>query len=162
MIELQEAPRNGVEATTEERGLLHDVQQALSHAALAHAAAPALIGPEGKSVPLPEPLFQILRYAAEMLMRGERITLAPVTKNLSSQEAADLLGVSRPYLIKLLDSGEIPYTRTGRNRRVRFGDVNSYRNRRDAERRERLRNLIRRTEEFGLYDLEEFGLTPTR
>ncbi len=163
MIELlEETPASGVEATTEERGLLQDVQKMLSQAALAPKATAALVGPDGRSIPLPEPLFQILRYAAGMLVRGERITLAPVTNDLSTQEAADLLGVSRPHLIKLLDSGEIPFTKTGRNRRVRFGDVNTFRRKRDAERRERLRDLIRQTEELGLYDMEEFDLAPTR
>jgi excisionase family DNA binding protein len=163
MIELlEESPANGVEATAEERGLLQHVQRVLSQVALVPKTTAALVGPDGKSIPLPEPLFRILRQAAGMLVRGERITLAPVTKDLSTQEAADLLGISRPYLIKLLDSGEIPYTKTGRNRRVRFGDVNNYRGKRDAERRERLRNLIRQTEELGLYDMEEFDLSPTR
>lgn len=163
MIELlAEAPADGIEATTEERGALLRVQQLLSQAALAPSGRAALVGADGKSIPLPPPLFQILRYAVGMLVRGERITLSPVSKDVSTQEAADLLGVSRPYLIKLLDSGEIPYTKTGRNRRVRFGDVNNYRRRRDDERRERLRNLIRQTEELGLYDMEEFGLAPTR
>jgi excisionase family DNA binding protein len=121
-----------------------------------------LVGPDGKSIPLPDPLFRILRHAASMLIRGERITLAPVTKELSTQEAADLLGVSRPYLIKLLDVGSIPYKKVGRHRRVCFGDVNEYRKKRDDERRERLRDLVRKSEEMGLYDIEEFDLAPTR
>jgi excisionase family DNA binding protein len=163
MIELlEETPTSGVEATIEERGMLQRIQQALSQAALAPKATAALVGPDGKSIPLPEPLFQILRYAAGMLLRGERITLASVTKDLSTQEAADLLGVSRPHLIKLLDNGEIPFTKTGRNRRVRFGDINDFRKQRDTERRERLRHLIRQTEELGLYDMEEFDLASTR
>lgn len=162
MIELDDAPTRGIEATKEERGALEHLQRALSEAALAPKATAALVGSDGKGIPLPEPLFKILRYAAGMLVRGERITLAPVTKDISTQEAADLLGVSRPHLIKLLDTGEIPFTKNGRNRRVRFGDVNGYRKKRDAERRERLRDLIRQSEELGLYDMEEFDLAPTR
>jgi excisionase family DNA binding protein len=157
-----EASTNGVEATTKERDQLHGVQDALNYAAVAPEATAFLVGKDGKRIALPEPLFQIIRHAAGMLVRGERITLAPVTKELSTQEAADLLGVSRPHLIKLLDAGAIPFTKTGRNRRVRFGDVNRYRNNRDKERRDRLRNLIISSEELGLYDIEEFDLTSTR
>ncbi len=97
-----------------------------------------------------------------MLVRGERIALAPVTKELSTQEVGDLLGVSRPHLVKLLDAGDIPFTKTGRNRCVRFGDVNGYRTRRDHERRDRLRSFIESSEELEFYDIEEFGLTSTR
>ncbi len=159
---VEQAPMSGVEATVEERALLHDVQNMLSQTVLAPKGIAALVGPDGRHIPVPEPLFIVLRQAAAMMIRGERITLAPVTKDISTQEAADLLSVSRPHLVKLLDSGEIPFTKIGRNRRVRFGDVNDFRKRRDAARRERLRKMIQESEEFGLYDIDEFDLAPTR
>lgn len=163
LLELHETSMpNGVEAAVGDKGALKDVQEALSHVAVAAQTAAYLIGPDGKQLALPEPLFQILRTAASMLLRGERVTLAPVSKELSTQEAADLLNVSRPYLITLLDAGKIPYTKTGRNRRVCFGDVVHYRAQRDAERRERLYAMIRKSEEMGLYDFEEADIETPR
>jgi len=155
--------RQTVEATTDqEKKALQHVQEALSHAAVRPEAAAFLIGPREERIALPEPLFRILRQAAAMLSHGHRVTLAPVDKELSTQEAADLLNVSRPHLVKLLNEGLIQFTKTGRNRRVMFGDVVRYMYQRNAERRERLHALIRESEKDGLYDMEEFALDETR
>jgi excisionase family DNA binding protein len=70
-----------------------------------------------------------------------------LTRDLTTQEAADLLRVSRPHLIKLLDAGEIAHHRVGCHRRLRTEDVLAYRERRDAERSERLRELAQLSEE---------------
>ena len=151
-----------VEADQQDKQALQGVQEMLSHVAIDPQRSAYLVGPDNERIRVPEPLFRILRQAASMLSRGQRITLAPISKELSTQEAADLLRVSRPYLIKLLDEGLIAFTKTGRNRRVMFGDVVKYMNQRDNERRERLRNLIRQSEKMGLYDYHEFELEPTR
>lgn len=152
-----------VEATTDqEKQAVHDVQAALSETAIRADASAFLVGPDGAPLALPEPLFRILRQAAAMLSRGERITLAPVDQQMSTQEAADMLNVSRPHLVKLLEDGVIAHDKTGRNRRVRFGDVVKYLQQRDQERRHRLRALIRKSEEMGLYDDEELVAGPTR
>jgi excisionase family DNA binding protein len=152
-----------VEVTTDqEKEAVHSVQVALSETAVGSEAPAYLVGPDNTRIAIPEPLFRILRQAANLLSRGERITLAPVHKELSTQEAADLLNVSRPHLIKLLDNGTIQHDKTGRNRRVKFGDVVRYMKQRDEERRQRLRNLIRSSEEMGLYDDEELIAKPTR
>ena len=163
LLELHETSiPNGVEAANSDKSALKDVQEALSHVAVDVQASAYLTGPDGKQLALPEPLFQILRTAASMLLRGERVTLAPVSKELSTQEAADLLNVSRPYLITLLDAGKIPYTKTGRNRRICFGDVVRYRAQRDTARREQLHAMIRKSEEMGLYDFEEADIEAPR
>jgi excisionase family DNA binding protein len=160
MLEIEE--RVPFEATEQDKRALDEVKAALGHAAVTDAPGPFLVGPDGHHIHIPEPLFRILRQAAAMLARGERITLAPVHQEMSTQEAADQLNVSRPHLIKLLDSGAIPFTKTGRNRRVLFGDVVKFMEERNRERRNRLRDLIRKSEELGVYDVEEFGLEPTR
>jgi excisionase family DNA binding protein len=156
MLELREATlEESVQASSGDRTALKDVQEALSDPG---SGGYTFLTADGKQHALPEPLAQILRSAATMLLRGERVTLAPVSKELSTQEAADLLNVSRPYLVTLLDSGKIPFTKTGRNRRVCFGDVAKYRMERDRARRERLQAMIRKSEDLGLYDLEEFDI----
>jgi excisionase family DNA binding protein len=72
-------------------------------------------------------------------------------KLLTTQEAADAIGVSHPYLVRLLDNGDIPCAKTGTHRRVRFDDLMAFKERRDGERRERLREITRMSDEMGLY-----------
>jgi excisionase family DNA binding protein len=147
-----------VQVKEQDKAALNEVRAALD----SRTPVSFLIGTDGPRLAVPEPLLRIVKLAAAMLARGERIMLAPVHQELSTQEAADQLNVSRPHLIKLLDSGAIPFTKTGRNRRVRFGDVVRYLEQRNRERRDRLRNMIRTSEELGLYDMEEFELESTR
>jgi excisionase family DNA binding protein len=118
-----------------------------------------LVHPDGQTTfPLPEPLFKVLFQAAATLIAGYQVIVAPVQHQLTTQEAADLLNVSRTYLVRLLDEGKIASTKIGRHRRVTFGDLMSYKKHRMVERREALENLIRESEELGLYD----GPTPAK
>lgn len=86
-------------------------------------------------------------------MRGGRaITVAPHELRLTTQEASELLGISRPTLVKLLEDGQIPYEQPGRHRRVRLQDVFGYRERRRHERRAVLADMVRESEDLGLYE----------
>ena len=81
--------------------------------------------------------------------------MPPYHAKLTTQEAADYLGVSRPYFISLLDEGVIPYQRLRSHRRILLSDVEAYRQRRDAERRELLAEMTRESFRLGFYDLPE-------
>lgn len=111
-----------------------------------------LVHPDGDMFPLPEPLFRVLYQAAAALIAGYQVIVSSVQHQLTTQEAADLLNVSRTHLVKLLDQNKLPSVKIGRHRRVTFGDLMDYKKRRLAERRESLENLIRESEELGLYD----------
>ena len=74
-------------------------------------------------------------------------------QRLTTQEAADLLGISRPTFVKLLESGEIAFEQPGRHRRVRLADVLSYRQRRSTQRRESLDRMVETADESGMYEL---------
>ncbi|WP_407896283.1 excisionase family DNA-binding protein [Scytonema sp. NUACC26] len=74
---------------------------------------------------------------------------------MTTQQAADFLNVSQPYLIKLLEQGDIPYIKVETHRRIPFRDLMTYKQQRDIKRRQALQELIEMTEEAGLYEEEE-------
>jgi excisionase family DNA binding protein len=87
----------------------------------------ALVVPRGAAV-----MFaQILA----MLANGQGVQIMPDSAELTTQQAADMLNVSRPYLIKLLDAGEIDFHKVGRHRRIRFEDLREYKRRDEQVRR---------------------------
>lgn len=88
---------------------------------------------------LSELFMEVLRFVGA----GDAVTLVPVHQKLTSQQAADLLNVSRPYLIKLLEQGEMPFETVGRHRRIKAADVFAYRDHRAAERDAGLAELAR-------------------
>jgi excisionase family DNA binding protein len=111
-----------------------------------------LVGPHGKEIELPPSIFHLLQQIVHHLLHGQAITIVPLNKELTTQQAADVLNVSRPYLIKVLEQGEIPFTMVGTHRRIRFSDLMEYKRRRDAKREESLAKLTRLSQELGLYD----------
>ncbi|MEJ0028034.1 MAG: 3,4-dihydroxy-2-butanone-4-phosphate synthase [Rhizomicrobium sp.] len=80
-----------------------------------------------KSAVLPEAAFQVLLETLGQMARGNVVAVTPLEASLTTQQAAELLGVSRPHLVKLLESGAIPYRKTGKHRRVSLSDLNAYR-----------------------------------
>ncbi|KTC13298.1 hypothetical protein AO391_01720 [Pseudomonas marginalis ICMP 9505] len=74
-------------------------------------------------------------------------------RKLTSQQAADRLNVSRPHLVKMLEEGAIPFTKTGRHRRIRFSDLIAFKQRRDEESQEAMDALAQQAQELGMgYD----------
>lgn len=111
---------------------------------------------------LPRSLFSILLDAARSLARGRSVAIVHYGEELTTQQAADLLGVSRPYLIGLLEKGQIRHHKTGSHRRIRMGDLEAYRQTRDARRRADMQELMRVSESLGLYDEDLVGSDPAR
>ncbi len=133
---------------------LSKLLDSLAHARPKSAAACRLVGPQGEEVAIPEAIFYVLERVAEVMARGDSLTIVPVGKELTTQQAADLLNVSRQYLVRLLDDGRLPFTKTGKHRRLRIEDVLAFKDKRDQERRSSLNALSQLTEEFGGYDRE--------
>lgn len=129
-----------------------DQIEALLSSANGGAEAPKLVDAQGQVVALPESVVALLRQVVHQLARQKVVTIVPRNRELTTQEAAELLGVSRPYLIRLLDQGAMPYTRTGTHRRIRFDDLLRYKAERDAAREQVLDELVRLNQEMGLYD----------
>jgi excisionase family DNA binding protein len=91
---------------------------------------------DGKPVEivLGRPLSNLLMDLLRHISSGDAVTLVSISEMLTTQQAADILNVSRPYLIKLLENGAIKYTQVGRHRRIRAEDLFAYKRARDAER----------------------------
>ena len=81
---------------------------------------------------IPAPALRLFGQVLSEISVGHAVRVVSIHAELTSQEAADLLNVSRPYLVKLLDEGVMPHTKTGRHRRVKLTDLVSYKERRDA------------------------------
>lgn len=111
-----------------------------------------LVGPTGEHIAIPEAVFYVLERVVEVMARGDAITVVPVGKQLTTQQAADLLNVSRQYLIRLLDEKRIPYTKTGKHRRLRIEDVLSFKEKQSKARGAALDELTQLSEDLGGYE----------
>jgi excisionase family DNA binding protein len=117
-----------------------------------HTEPGLLLGPDGEQVPLPAEVYRVLRQVVEVMRQGKATLVAPQGLLLTTQEAADFLGVSRPTLVKLLEDGAITFEQPNRHRRVRLQDLIDFQQRRRAERRAALNQLTEEAGELGLYD----------
>lgn len=102
---------------------------------------------EQEPIELPAGAVALLMNILEAMAAGRGVTIIPENAELTTFEAADVLKVSRPYLIKLLDEGAIPFRRVGRHRRIRMEDVMAYKARDDRERDAVMDQLVREAQE---------------
>ncbi len=96
-----------------------------------------------------------LRLLAKILKEtslGKPISIVPIATEITTQAAAELIGCSRPHLIKLLEKGEIKFTKIGKHRRIKYQDVLEYKKKVKAEQRKLLIEIMKADEESGLYD----------
>lgn len=132
------------------------IQAVRAHRALAAVldgkkkASVRLVVDGSGEVVVPRAVFEIFVAALDGLVGGQSMTLVPGDKEMTTQEAADYLDVSRPYFVQLLESGQIPFRKVGSHRRVRFGDVFKYRQVDDRKRAKVAAALTREAEELGL------------
>lgn len=117
----------------------------------------ALVGPDGVQWELPAQAYRVLREVLEAMAKGLAISVVPQHTRLTTQEAADLLGISRPTLVKLLGDGELAFEQRGRHRRVLLTDVLDYQRRARVDRKRQLDAMV---EEAGKHDLYRDTATP--
>ncbi len=101
-------------------------------------------------VTVPVSAIHMLVDILNQMAQGNAVSLVPVHAELTTQQAADMLNVSRPYLVKLLESGEIRFHKTGRHRRIRFDDLMTYRQQMDEASRNAADELAAQAQEGGL------------
>ncbi len=104
----------------------------------------------GEQVVLPAGALELLQNIMVQMAQGNAITLVPIHAELTTQQAADILNVSRPYLVKLLESGEMSFTKKGTHRRVLFSEVQAYKASIDAKRMEALDALTEQAQELDM------------
>lgn len=106
----------------------------------------------GEEIEVPQVAIPLFHQVIEVLARGDAITIVPVGKELTTQQAAQILNVSRQYVVRLLDDGRIPYRKVGTHRRVRIEDLLAFKRQRDRDRMASLDDLSELSQTFGGYD----------
>ncbi len=118
---------------------------------------PALVGREGVRIDLPDPIFHHLVRVINMMREGKAIVLFPEEETFTTQAAANFLGMSRQFLVNLLEEGKIPFHRVGAHRRVYFRDLLAYQKQRDNKRHQALKQLAQSVDDEGLYNADYTG-----
>ena len=153
------AKRTPIAAAESEQPLLRAVDRVMGED---RSPSLKLIASNGAEFLLPASVVRLMHQVVGALAEGQVVCLVPLHRELTTQEAADLLNVSRPYLIKLLDEGVLPYSKLSRHRRIRFADVMAYKERRDADATRALDAMVQLSQELGLYDDDDDAATRCR
>jgi excisionase family DNA binding protein len=111
-----------------------------------------LVGSEVEAIELPKPLLQILKHIIHHMTQDNVVYILRGESMLSTQEAADILDASRPYVVKLLDEGKIPFTEVGVHQQIRIDDLMKFKKQMEKEQEEALNEITRISQELGLYD----------
>lgn len=113
-----------------------------------------LVTPQGSEIRLPHSVLKVLVEVVHEMARGNAVRVMPIHAELTTQQAAELLNVSRPFLVSLLEQGEIGYRKVGTHRRILLEDLLVYKDRRDRERLSALDELAKEDQRLGLYEEE--------
>jgi excisionase family DNA binding protein len=132
----------------------HQQVQALER--VLHRGLPAFVTSAGERIELPNTVLEVLRKVVGFMSHGQAITLVPDNQVVTTQRAADILGMSRPFFVKLLETGVMAHHRVGNQRRVYLRDVLKFAKKRDEERLTSLDLLSRDAFEAGLYERNVF------
>jgi excisionase family DNA binding protein len=101
-------------------------------------------------VTIPAAAVRLFMQILEEMARGNAITIIPVNAELTTQQAADVLNVSRPFLVKLIEERKIPCRKVGKHRRILFHDLMRYKRQMESERDEALSELANQAQELGM------------
>lgn len=105
---------------------------------------------DGSTLVLPLGIKRLIAHLLTEVSHGNAVTVTPMHAVLTTKEAADFLNVSRPHLVKLLESNKIPYQKVGTHRRVRFSDLQAYKRRQEEESRKALEALTIEAQELNM------------
>ena len=103
-------------------------------------------------IKIPLSALKLLAKILKVTSQGNPVSIVPVATEMTTQKAAEILGCSRPYLVSLLETGEIEYTKVGKHRRVRFEDIMNYKEKMKKNQKKHIIDVMKFDEEIGLYD----------
>lgn len=103
-----------------------------------------------ESIEIPRHVFNVLMRVLAVMSEGKAFSLIPMDKELTTQQAADILNVSRPYLNKILDLGDIAHRKVGRNRRIKFSDLMEYKKSQEQKSKAALQELAKQAQELDM------------
>ncbi len=137
-----------------ERQLAHETYDALTEVLkrLKSDRADFTIKETKQTVEISAAAIKLLQEIVKLISEGNMVNIVPIAAEVSTQTAADILGVSRPYVVKILENGEIPFTKTGRHRRIKLNDVMRHKKKMIDQQREALDEMVALSQEYGLYD----------
>ncbi|WP_166979344.1 helix-turn-helix domain-containing protein [Paramicrobacterium fandaimingii] len=143
-------PRTYLPPATEQRREVIDFARILrtSEPSPGEQRTAQLVGPDGQKRDVPDEIFAVLVQVANALAQGSGVTVVPNQMTLTTQEAADFLGISRPTLVTYLERGEIPFSLVGRHRRVELKNVLAFSERQQSQTRASLAEITRTTQQM--------------
>lgn len=144
----QKASPESVLLPEKEQELIAQLAEILSQ----ESAQPKLVTSNGEEILLPESVCNILRQAVQAMASDQAVSIVHYNRELTTQQAADILNVSRLFIVKLLDEGAIPYIKVGSHRRIRVKDLIIYQEQRKVMRRQGLKELTQFLQEEGFYE----------
>ena len=127
-------------------------QAAKLYRLLLHDGIPCLLGRSGEKEYLTPSVYELLRDVLANLQEGKAVAILPLLEELTTQKAADILGVSRQFFVRLLDEGKMQFHRTGTHRRLYLKDVLEYKHDRDAQRQRGIRAIAQAAVDSGDYE----------
>ena len=105
-----------------------------------------------EKIRIPISALKLLAIILKEISLGNPISIVPIATELTTQAVAEFLGCSRPHIVKLLEKGEIPFTKVGKHRRIKYEDVAIYKRKMKLRQRTKIQELMELDEESGLYD----------
>lgn len=105
-----------------------------------------------EKIRIPLSALKLLSRILKEISQGRPVSIIPIATEMTTQAAAELLGCSRPHVVKLLEEGKIEYTKVGKHRRVKYENVVSYRNKIKSRQKKLIEEVMKADEESGLYD----------
>lgn len=111
-----------------------------------------IVGPDDQVIDLPADIYEVICFVAEALLAGKGVSVVPRDQELTTTQAAEMLNVSRPFLIKQLGPDKLPFHMVGSHRRIRLNDLLEYQTKLAQRSREALERMAQQAEELGLYE----------
>ncbi len=119
---------------------------------LVQAGSVNVVGAKGRKVPLPGAIVGLLDEILKNMQAGKAVSIVPEHQQLTTQRAANVLGVSRPFIVRLLEEGRLPFHMVGSHRRIYLDDLLAFKKRRDEERHASINRMACMEMEAGTYD----------